>query len=451
MPLIGTRGVASASGFGFGASSSPYWLGNFSYRTYENVTSTIVDGDGNIYVAGSYNYDFTYGYYRCYIQKYTKSGILLWGKYYGYGSTGQMFSPIITLDNQASPSYIYMAAGNPSTNYTALFKISVSDGSVSWNKQLSGSNSWSWAGVAVSGSYIYVVGNHYSVVYVFKLDTNGNTVATQNYSYSSRSKTVQALGAAAAPSGDLYIFGWYDGQQYAFWMRITAALSTPTWQYYGSGYDARDTVNGCVSDSSGNLYWACRYASGGETRIRLGKLNSSGTQQWSYQISGGSSAGATLQQEFRNLGLDSSGNVYMSALSNYGSSGKVAYFVKYDSSGTQQYNRKTIVTSVSSGAEATQTSTLVYPTSNGVMQLTQATGSPYSFGGILNLPADGSKTGTYDYGNTRYAYQSGGVSASSTSISNSNPGISTYSVGLASNNFTLSTGDFTKVLNPISI
>jgi len=156
MPLIGTRGVASASGFGFGATSSPYWLGFSSPNTFETIRSIQVDGSGNIYIAGDYNFDFTYGYYRCFIQKYSAAGVLLWGRFYGTGSN--VFNvPIITLDNTSSPSFVYMLAGRSSDKVAVLIKISAADGSVSWARQISGSSSFSWDGVAVSSGNIFIV------------------------------------------------------------------------------------------------------------------------------------------------------------------------------------------------------------------------------------------------------------------------------------------------------
>lgn len=458
MPLIGSRGAASANGFGFGAVASPYWYGAAGAQTSEGVRSIVTDGDGNMYIAGSYTYDSTYGYSRCYIEKYSKAGVLLWGKFYNVDSATTFGNPCITLDNPASPSFIYMLAGNGSSNFSAVIKISVSNGSVSWARRFSGSNSWNWAGIAVSGSNVYAVGEHYSVTYVVLYNTSGTLVGTQNYTINNRNETVRAHGCAAAPNGDLYVFGSYGSQEYAYWLRITSSLSTPTWQFANTSFNGtRDTRNGLCSDSSGNLYWGTTYATGEGNKFRAGKLNSSGTQLWNRALNP-SYVSQQISSNFASITVDSSGNVYFGAQSNFGSSSNKPFVTKFDSNGSTLFNREMLVLKVSTGQTTSSYSgMLAAPTSEGLIYslANPNSNAGATFFGVLKLPLDGTKTGNYTYASRDMRYQyaslSSSLSISTLGTSGSNPSISTYSLSMSSSSFTASTGDLQKSLGPISI
>ena len=456
--MLGTRGAASARGFGFGAQVSPFWYGAAGASTFEGINSSVTDGDGNIYVAGSYNYDFTYGFYRCYIQKYTKNGILLWGKHYNVENNTALVNPAIALDNPASPSFVYMLAGNGSTNFGVIMKIDVSNGSVSWSRRYSGSNSWNWNGIAVSGSNIYAVGNHFSVLYVVRYDTNGTFAGNQSYTINNRNQAVNAMGCAAASNGDLYVFGSCTNQETAFWMRLTSSLSTPTWQFTNGGLGStRDTRYGLTSDSSGNLYWGSIYATGDGPKFRAGMLNSSGTQIWNRAFNP-NYVNQSVQSNFASISVDSSGSVYLGGHSNFGVSGSRPFAAKFSSTGTSLFNRQVLVIRVSSGqTTSSYNGLLIAPASDGLVYTlgNSSSNAGPTFFGVLKLPQDGSRTGNYTYASRDLRYEYASLSASfgidTLGTSSSNPSISTFSISMSSSSFTARTGDEQKVLGPLPI
>ncbi len=371
---------------------------------------------------------------------------------------GNVFNvPIITLDNTSSPSFVYMLAGRSSDKVAVLIKISAADGSVSWARQISGSSSFSWDGVAVSSGNIFIVGNQSEpgvggLLWVRSYDANGNINSTQNYI--DGGNTLEAIGCAPAASGGLYIFGARGSSLNGMWMQVGSNLSSPIWQNFMSGMDARDTVNGLVTDSSNNLYWTAQFISGGEQYARVGKLNSSGAHQWIRNISPSSSGGTTLQTRPYNIAVDSTGASYMAASTNFGNSSSNQsrnFIVKLDTNGSTVFTRQIAVTTISGGSSLGSGTSLVSPSSTGM--ITALVNPSASYGGYLNLPADGTKTGAYNYASAdrRFTYGSTNVNTGTYSPSASAMSLSTYSTSMGTGSVSPTTGTFNKPLNPISI
>jgi hypothetical protein len=423
-----------------------YWYGNGGANTYQGDQAPLVDPQGNIYRAGSYTYDFTYGYARCFIVKYDKDGNQLWGSYYGSGT--HLYTPLMTFDSPTSPSFIYCVAGNSSSNFAFLMKISIATGAVSWAKRISGSNSWTHNGIAVSGSNVYVVGQQYSVGWIVRYDTSGNLQNYQNYTYNNRNNSVNFTGCAPAPSGDVYVMGNWGNSYNVFWMRLTSALSSPTWQVNGGTY-VNTQLQSMRSNANGDFYWANRGSNGS---IRAGKRNSSGGEIWSRTLQPSNFNEQQIYTDVFNIYLGAGGELYVAGYSNFGRSDSNArYFtVKLNNDGSTGFVRGMYV--MGGQGETLQINQMtVCETSNGYLQIPmKPSTNTRGYLGALNLPTDGSKTGTYFYpSNTYYIYEGASVSVSTLTLDNNNPGISTYSVSMSDSGQTPSTGSFGQTITPV--
>ena len=135
--------------------------------------------------------------------------------------------------------------------------------------------------------------------------------------------------------------------------------------------------------------------------MKVTKLNSSRTQQWTRKI--GNTNGSTYAN---GIDLDSDGNVYAVGYnSTVGQGANEVVIVKYDNSGTLQFQRFLGTTSNDTPAGGIKIN------SSGDMVISGW--GDYGYGGndnfIAKLPNDGSKTGTYG----SWTYQAGNLTEGS--------------------------------------
>ena len=113
------------------------------------------------------------------------------------------------------------------------------------------------------------------------------------------------------------------------------------------GSSSRDSANGVAPDSSGNVYVTGMTNGGldgcksaGVEDLFVVKYNASGTKQWTNQL------GSSSRDSANDIATDSSGNIYVTGttyweLDGNTSAGKADLFVvKYNSSGTHQWTNQ---------------------------------------------------------------------------------------------------------------
>jgi len=140
----------------------------------------------------------------------------------------------------------------------------------------------------------------------------------------------------AIDSANNICIGGYTVPYYAAALVVKAtSAGAPTW---ARSYSETEAVpKGTVAvDSSDNVYFTSERSDNGR-RMRLFKLNSSGTQQWARTLNGGSNTDVIMED----LATDSSGNVYVSGRTDYQSFGGIdVILAKWNTSGVFQWQRR---------------------------------------------------------------------------------------------------------------
>ncbi len=169
-----------------------------------------------------------------------------------------------------------------------------------------------------------------------------------------RSSNDYAYGVATDSSGNVYVAGGtnggLDGNTNAgntdlFVVKYNSSGTKQWTRQLGSS--SRDSANGVATDSSGNVYVTGMTNGGldgcknaGIEDLFVVKYNSSGTKQWTNQL------GSSSRDSANDVATDSSGNIYVTGttyweLDGNTSAGKADLFVvKYNSSGTWQWTKQ---------------------------------------------------------------------------------------------------------------
>lgn len=401
MPSIITRGAASAKGFGaFTTIGSKYWLGAYSTTSGAYCQGATMDSSGNLYTVGAI-YNATYSNTDLLVCKYGISGALLWQRalsrangrqVQGYGiHTDGTYLYIGGLDDSAFSSFNEMLS--------AVYDVS---GTLIWKQSLYGASYT--VGQAASNDSS---GNLYAIGYSFQSST-GFDMITAKYNSAGLlqwQRILASSGAAAEygysiaidSSSNVIVGGQgYSGVSAAVLAKYNSS-GTLQWQraiYQNVGYYTT-VIQGVAVDASNNIYatgyWYDTQSVPPYNPIKYRrftvKYDSSGTLQWQRELSGtGNELGYAVA-------VDSSGNVYTLG-SSASTSPVTTVILKYNSSGTLQWQR-----SISNS----------FPSSShgGIACYGASYGFTTAGTGVLlsgRLPSDGTKTGSYSVGGTIYDY-----------------------------------------------
>lgn len=393
MPLIQTRGAASAQGFGF-FSSKPNVVWIAKLQTSGAAEEIVIDSSGNLYVVG------TGGYTTLTLAKYNSSGVIQWqknladvAKTYGYG---------IALD---SSNNIYVCGAGGSTFATVDMIIVKYDnsGTVQWQRKLAGAaNQADEANSIVldSSDNVYITG--------LLFDTFGNRdIFIAKYNSSGTLQWQRKLDGsfdighsiAVDSSSNVYI-GGQSNNAGSREVQIAKYNSSGTIQFQkrivvGGGFSTMIGY-GIAVDSSQNIYIAGDIVQSDDD-IYVAKLDSTAsTITWDKRLYSGSGA-----DNGRSVAVDSSGNVYITGNSFQGTGPqKACQIAKFNSSGTIQWQR--LIEETSSG---TNIGFGIKVDANSNYYVSGSIGSGDNFL-IAKLPVDGTKTGTYTLGGQTIRYVS---------------------------------------------
>jgi uncharacterized delta-60 repeat protein len=195
---------------------------------------------------------------------------------------------------------------------------------------------------AVDGSgNVYVTGSSYASnglpdYATVKYNPSGETLWVQRYNGPADDWDA-ATELALDPAGNVYVTGHSFGPDDFDY--VTVKYSAAGEQQWAARYDGPangdDWPNALAVDASGNVY-VTGYSAGSGTSHDYAtlKYGPSGTQEWVARYNGP----GNTRDRARALGVDGSGNVYVTGDSGEGSENRSDYVtVKYNSSGAQQW------------------------------------------------------------------------------------------------------------------
>jgi len=308
--------------------------------------SVVTDNLGNVYVAG--NSPGTTSANDITTIKYNSAGQQQWVQRYngpGNGDDGTNGTNAIAVDNAGNVYVAGWSAGTENTDYVVI-KYN-GNGEQQWAQRYNGFGDGYDApyGIALDSSgNVYVTGtstgdgtgSDYTTV---KFNNAGQLQWAQTYNGAGNNyDAAQAL--AADDSGNVYVTGVSTAKN-GLSDCVTIKYDTNGNQQWVKVYDGpangTDYGNSVAVDTSRNVYVAGSSMGSSTDRDYLTiKYDSSGQQQW---VSTYSSAGKAVD-EARSVGLDGSGNVYVTGVLAY-SEGKASTddwgTIKYDSSGAAQW------------------------------------------------------------------------------------------------------------------
>jgi len=231
------------------------------------------------------------------------------------------------------------------------------NGNLLWQKLISSqTNAWyhdSFTDVAIDSSdNIYCSGriNSQSKAYLVKFNSSGVEQWQREY-YSSSGNTYFTC-IKLDSNEDPICGGWanHAGGGYAILVKYNSS-GTLQWQrqqYKAGGYLSFQDI---AIDSSDNIYaTGAGYNNSSVYQLCLVKYNSSGSQQWQKYIYDGTIS--SLVNTGYCIGLDSSTNIYIGGFYNIPNTGNVSYLIKFNSSGTIQWDKYVNQGSSGGGEEA---------------------------------------------------------------------------------------------------
>lgn len=439
MPAIGTRGAASARGFGlFSSLGGPYWIATLGGSSTDYGLGIAIDGAGNVYTAG-YTFSSGAGGVDALISKYNTYGVIQWQRTLGGSGTDYGYGVAVdTSGNVYVTGYTNNAGAGG--DEILIFKYNTT-GTLQWQRVLGGTGNEYGYGIAVdSSSNLYVAahtinsGGSYYDVLTTKYDSSGTiqwqrTLGNSNgddYGIAvavDTSNNVYVTGfVTSAGSGiDDYLIAKYNSSGTIQWQRVLGGVNSE----YGQGI---------AVDASGNVY-VTGYTNGGGSGgydILTAKYDTNGSIQWQRLL-----GGAGNDYAF-GISVDGAGNAYIAGYTtSTGAGSDDVLLAKYNTSGTLQWQRTLGTTGSDTGYD-------IAVDKYGTMHVTGLAWNASSSSNdmlIAKLPGDGSKTGTYG----PWTYQACSLTASTASFTDLAAGMTT-----ATSSFTSSTSSLTSATSSLT-
>jgi hypothetical protein len=400
-----------------------------------------------------------------------KSNVTGWYNVFGSVTTTQTCRSV----GVDSSSNVYLA-GSTSSQSVGSFDYLISkldaDGALQWQRTIGGSFGFEILSRMISDSSgnTYLSGRSQrdgSTIgaYIVKYDTSG-ALQWQNFI---NSNNTEFINASIDSSSNVYAFGRYGTPNSAglndFALVKYNSSGSLQWQQSIGGTGAENLNDGTAS-ATGNSYIVGESNSinpSGFGKAFLVKYNTSGTLQWQRSFG---TTGASTEEEFNGCAIDSSENLYACGVSQ--EAGNVAILVKYDSSGTLQWQKSLSIASflkvklnsagtsvyVLSAALSNYFVVVKYDTSGAVqwqrsfgpfggtpvdlavdsaenVYVTGGQTSQYFF--TVKLPANLGTYGSYTYASTAYSAATPTIPSNTTSLTSSTRSLANLDPGYLSN------------------
>jgi hypothetical protein len=389
MPLI-RAGFMSAGVY------TPHYalISNFS-----NYIDVCVGSDSNIYTANPSSFNgFT--------------------KFNGVRGTFNSYRNIVTNVTSNSPTYTgigidsslntymisnYIFTSPAPTTIKGFLQINNSSGATTATKEIlsatanpfteSGRLTVDSSGAILTAYSVYNSNPAYSG-YVIKFDNTG-AVTWQRSVTVTGNNHMRTKSVATDSSNNVYaVIVQEQFSPQVFSSYIVKWNSSGTIQWQRKITTSNIQLQDVVADSSGNVYVAGYFVSSGSQLGFVAKYDTSGTIQWQRSYVDTNTSG-NQNTTFVSIALDSSANVYVTGSLKNTSAGTTMPIVKYNTSGTLQWQRN-ITDGYTAASQNTSAKSIKISGSNMIIagQIKGATsGNGSQF--LTVLPTDGSKTGTY--------------------------------------------------------
>ena len=402
-------GPASAASNSATPAAPPSWLFRYFGANDTSPLGVAVDSSSNVYISAQQNIVKTNSVGALQAQNRNNGTFQLSDPGVSYGSNN------VVLDS----GDIYFAANGSNSMGAIKYNSSFA---VQWSSGIADANSArgsSATDIATNGSEIYVSGivrydscgtTGYPVV--LKLNSSG----TRQWQYSFRGSTQHipqwCYGVTIDSGGDPVACGFVSGN-IGFIAGLNANTGAFRWQRAitnNSMYDSPSSIS-TSTYPSGALNITGTAGDGGGVLAYLMQYNNSGTLQWQKKItlSGGTLSGGL------NV-VDSSGNIYFAINGSISGAPNFVLLLKFNSSGTLQWQRKITNSSTSTSHYIQPWGGLAVDNAEGTVVLGA---KAFLVGAVTNstiaikYPQDGSITGSYVISSNTYV-----ISASSATVAN---------------------------------
>lgn len=403
MPLLGTRGAASARGFGFGAASS----GSASFlSTYSSLSTSLAISTGVCDSAGNMYYFVNQG---TTLLKYTSGGVLSFQKQY----TISGFTPnggSIAID---SSDNIYLITGDTSNYLFHIIKVDTSGAFIS-SKRLASSNAEQLRASAqpvIKGNILFIGLYQYPDMYILGWNTSSESVSFYTRLIPQAGSGDAYTSLCIAQTANYVYAGVFTNSSFnQIVYRFTTSGYTGTSRGFFNNVNNGDA--GIATNLSSDDVYLLAYR---------GNASGPGYYSWMFKVDSG------LTQASRLLTTPNSTNVWWtravvkdgaiyvpSALNGGGGNSGTIFSFDTGLTTVNWQNYLNITDSGGNGKSLNMFSSL--PATNGTNLMVQGSQSEPSYspiGGALSLPLAGTKRGTYSVGSAAgtltYVYNTASV------------------------------------------